>query len=271
MRKHCPTLAGSLSASARVSDADLLKQTLAFYEDAEARVRSCRACSVHRPGQCAEQEYCFERGLVPSWEGSRLRLVPCEQWPEYTLRQSLAKSGVPARLVGLTVNRLRNNQAASRPLWEWISDASGEGGDAWALLHGPDQRVLTHLAIGALRLVKLTLRKGQTREPPTSYTDVRFVATALKELFDRRADSDPLEPAQHYQVAIIDGLQPAGQPRWLRQRLEEMLTDRWRRCLPTLVCTQADLAELRAAYPSVGLAFEQARWISASGITVDDG
>lgn len=264
LERACPRINAGLHPQSRLKPADLTAETLAFWEDAEARLAVCGNCTSDSPGRCAEQTLCFKRGLKPTWQKKQLTLTSCDEWAEHLMLQSLIRSGVDERAAGLAIDDLEGFEEEKTQLKAWLGSAIN-GGDDWLVIRGGEPEQRTHLAVGTLRGLKSELERLGQKEPPLWYADFALLAARLKDFFRYPDEPDPTFEFRNHRIAVLDHLQPGQQPSWLCDSVSSALYQRWRRRLPTLICTAAAEDELGKAYPMVRPALAGASVIDLGG------
>jgi len=226
---------------------EFLGETEAAYLESHRRLMLCARCPPEG-GACAEGESCYRPGRQPRWEERQLATPVCDRWPEYAVRRRLIDSGVPPRQAGAKLREFERRTAALaaalKAAAQWA--ATAPMADAWLVLSGPRGAGKSHLAIGACRAVKQAAPRRQL-----AYALVPDLIRKLKESFDDRS-LEPLSALMSAPIAVLDGLDPRGEPEWFRREMEAVIRERFAQRRSTLITTLRNVQEIANAYPSLG-------------------
>lgn len=228
-----------------LSEQQLLRQTRAYYEDAEERARTCYLrCRPVEGGGCANQSLCLSPGQQPFWDDEREQMVTreCDRWPEYTLRQSLINAGVDERSASLKLGDASGLKGIGKVVGAFMKGAL-RGDDGWLVVRARSDWVGKVIAVGVLRNIRME------SDRPLWYVDCDLLSSALKQFFADSQGDDPLDRPQRYQLVTFNNLNPSEHEAWLCRRLGETLSTRWSSRLGTLIVTRSSIKQLRAAYP----------------------
>jgi DNA replication protein DnaC len=265
LKRTLPTLTTSRCPT-EFAEADLLAQTIAYYEDGSARLRLCKRCP-EEGGACAGLEGAIGPGREPCFEDGRLTSRECERWSGWQSRAQLrrycgvspridscrfanfgkrAGHGAALQMVLALWERLTNQTVAKHAMQYAALAKSGN----WLLLSGAHREAKTHLGVA---LIANAFESGLGR---CRYMNVEDLVPLIKESWSDKEADDPLRFVRDVHVLTLDGLYaPSGKQGWLRDTLGAALRHRREQCRPTLLISQQSAEAIAKGLPAVaGLA-----------------
>jgi hypothetical protein len=200
-------------------------------------------------------------GQFPVWQGDRVVPVRCGRYHEWRLCQRLAVSNVPERYRAAILGPPDEAHPLLRG-WrtdaEWqcnafdavagFCEALGAGELPWLVLHGAHGTGKTHLVCALLRSLPLTLPRLRFW-----YSDLNELRVAMKSYQFDSSDEDPMERLRVTDMLVLDNVDTVklSKEAMLKERVEDLLYQRWNRGRATLLTSHGTLADLVHAFPSI--------------------
>jgi len=248
LRERHPLLAAGCPAG--WTEPALVAETAGWYADSEARLALCAVCPP-AGGACDRATSLLRPGQLPVWQGDRVVAGRCERYREWRLCQRLAVSDVPERYRGARLSAFRTDTPAQQEAFDAIGgffEALQGTGEPWLVLSGPHASGKTHLACGMLRGLPRTMPRKRFW-----YSDLNELRVAMKGYKFDSDDEDPTERLRTTDVLVLDNLDTGklAKEAWLKERVEDVLYQRWNRQRATLITTHGTLADLVAAFTTI--------------------
>lgn len=249
----------------------LLAETVAWYEDAEARLSLCATCPA-TGGACHGSSSLFKQGQLPVWRAYRVERSRCERYREWRLRERLAISNVPDRYRGCTLVESERDHGCrltvfkcKTPAMLATAAAIGEfhremrsGGEPWLVVSGPANTGKTHLGCAVLRTIPIVLPRKHFW-----YSDMNELRFQMKAFNFASGGDDPMARLRDTEVLVFDNLDIArlAKDAWLMDRVEGVLYERWNRRRATLITTHGTFGDIVVAFPGI-TTLREAPWCS---------
>jgi DNA replication protein DnaC len=242
-----------------LSETSLVGETVAWYEDAEERLRLCAVCPTGG-GACHGSLTLFKQGQLPVWQGEAVKAAPCKRYREWRLRERLAISNVPERYRGCTLKDFKvttpQQHAAHDAVVQFMEELLA-GGEPWLVLSGPhlerDKHDYpgcgkTHLGCAVLRSVPLTMPRKHFW-----YADMNELRIEMKGFNFDSGETDPLDRLRTTELLVLDNMeaQRLKKETWLKERVEDVLYQRWNRRRATLITTHETFDDLARSLPGI--------------------
>ena len=250
-------------------------ETLGGWRMAEARLRQCAICPA-QGGTCEDAfgdtgpegkrvvirpELATEPSTAERPQGSPMVFEPCDKWQVFRYRAAAARSGIPERMLGDTMEYFsaldRHEQASvatehSKERWsdlrKWIEAARASDPPSFVLTGGSSPtRTALAVAVAKMLVGKYTNKRG------VYYTFGPRLAAELRDHFDQEeALRDPLGPMARCEAAtvlVFDFCDPAPKTRepwapWFREKVDLMIWKRLGANKPTILVSPKSLEEL---------------------------
>src|SRR5258706_750744 len=256
IRVHVPLLGAGSPLG--LTESDLLAETTGWYRDSEERLALCFGQCPPGGGACARAVSLLAPGEGPVWKENRLVRVECARYREWRLSERLGVSNVPERYRSVKLSDFivdRHEWVAHRQQQQESFDAVvsffeslRRGTEPWLVLAGPHHSGKTHLACAMLR--------GIPRKLPRKrfwYADMYELRIASKSFQYESGAPDPMDRLPDTDLLVIDNLDSGKLTKeaHLRERIEEVLHQRWNRRRATMITTHGCLADLVEIFPSV--------------------
>lgn len=256
-----------------LSETALVQQTVAWYEDAEERLGLCARCPPGG-GSCHGSRTLFKQGQLAKWQGEAVKAESCALYREWRLRQRLAISNIPERYRGCKLADFhtapdtetdpdkrhpwpRTTPKGAFEAYESLAvfaKALLDGAEPWLVISGPQNGVgKTHLVCAVLRGVPATLPRKHFW-----YADMNELRIEMKGFNFNSGEDDPLERLRTTELLVVDNLEPSrlAKEAWLKERIEDVLYQRWNRRRATLITTHEPRESLLAAFPGITTLYE---------------
>jgi len=248
LRLRYPLLAASCPSD--WSDTALVAEAADWYSECEARLALCTGCPP-AGAACASVTSLVRPGQLPVWQGDRVAVARCKRYREWKLGQRLGLSDVPERYRGSTLGAFlvkTEPQKTSLAAVVAFFGALRAGFAPWLVLSGPRASGKTHLACAMLRSVPRTM-------PGTRfwYCDMNELRVAMKGYKFDSDEEDPTDILRTTEVLVLDNLDTGklAKEAWLKERVEDVLYQRWNRQRATLVTTHGALDDLVEAFSTI--------------------
>jgi DNA replication protein DnaC len=225
-------------------------ETTDWYSDCEARLGMCAVCPP-AGAACARATSILPPGQLPVWQGDRVVGARCERYREWRLCQRLAVSDVPERYRSATLSAFNTETDAQQTAFDAVAGffaAVRAGTDPWLVLCGPRASGKTHLACAVLRSLPRTMPQKRFW-----YSDMNELRVAMKGYKFDSDDEDPTDRLRSTDVLVFDNLDTGklAKEAWLKERVEDVLYQRWNRQRATLITTHGTLDDLVEAFSTV--------------------
>lgn len=232
------------------SEDALVGQTVAWYEDCEDRLVTCARCPPSG-GACDRERTLLKPGQLPVWQGNEIVAAPCERYREWRLSQRLAVSNIPERYRGCTIGAFRTENPAEQYTLDAVVaffESLQRGGEPWLIVSGPPAKGKTHLACAMLRSVPRALPRKHFW-----YSDMNELRIAMKNYNFKSDDESPMDRLNDTELLVVDNLEPSrlSKEQVLKERVEDVLYQRWNRRRATLITTHGTKDEILATFPSI--------------------
>lgn len=246
LQKELPLVGAA--APPDLTDSELLAETRAWYDGAEARFRLCARCPAEG-GACAEDDTAVRVGLRPEWNGRRLIGKACDRFAEYRTRLRLEKSGVSLRYLDSRFEKFDRHVTAEK-LDQFLAFADrARSRGAWLVVTGPPRSGKTRLGVATMRFII-----DRTPRLLLWYTDFVTIRSRLKQRYDDdEPTGDIFENARRSDVLVFDNLDPTrhvDEP-WHLERVEAILRDRWLSGAATMVLTHDARSDFDRAWKTI--------------------
>lgn len=258
VREKFPRLAHGCPPA--LSEEGLVGQTVAFYEDADARLGLCARCPP-AGAACDGVESIFRPGQLPVWQGERVVRARCEKYRDWRLDQRLGVSNVPERYLRATfknfVRKTPAQETAFVAMCGFYNDLVA-GREPWLVVSGPYQidsqtgfptgTGKTHLGCAVLHSVPRVLPRKRF-----FYSDLNGLRMELKGRRFSSEEEDPMDRLRSTDLLVFDNVDVSRlwQEGWLKERVEGVLYERWNRRRATLIMTHDEPRHIIAAFPSI--------------------
>lgn len=243
----------------------LVAQTVAWYEDSEKRLTTCAVCPP-AGGACDRERMLLKPGQLPVWQGESVVAAPCERYREWRLGQRLAVSNVPERYWSSKLSRFgiatadhekayvsgrefrTVAQQAAYDAVEAFIDGVRTGSEPWLVIQGPQATGKTYLCCSVLR--------GVPRMMPRKhfwYSDLNELRIQMKNYNFDSHDESPMDRLTDTELLVLDNLEATrlSKEQWLKERVEDVLYQRWNRRRATLITTHGTKEEILVTFPSI--------------------
>ena len=232
------------------SEDSLVAQTVAWYEDSEARLVTCEKCPP-AGGACDRERMLLKPGRLPVWHGDRIVAESCKKYREWRLGERLAVSNVPERYRGCTIdgfNVSSDAQQLTRNAVVAFFEALQAGGEPWLIVSGPGAKGKTHLVCATLRSVPRAMPRKHFW-----YSDMNELRMQMKNYNFDSKDESPMDRLVETEFLVLDNLEASrlSKEAWLKERVEDVIYQRWNRRRATLITTHGTKDEIIAAFPGV--------------------
>lgn len=231
------------------SEDALVAQTVAWYEDSEARMTTCARCPPSG-GACARDQMLLKPGQLPVWQGEQVVAAPCERYREWRLSERLAVSNVPERYRGCTIGGFKVSSPAQQYTLEAVVAffESLQGSEPWLIVAGPPATGKTHLACATLRSVPRTMPRKHFW-----YSDLNELRMEMKNYNFESREESPMDRLTETALLVFDNLDVTrlSKESWLKERVEDVLYQRWNRRRATLITTHETKDAIVATFPSI--------------------
>lgn len=225
--------------------------TVAWYEDAETRITLCDRCPPHGAACEGVGASCFPAGRLPVWKDAKIESTRCERYVEFKVRERLGVAGVPPlyqdRTFATWEYRTAAAEAAESTVVSLITEIQTTGA-GWLVISGPRASGKTHLSSALLR--NLVRKAPGVR---LCYRSLPSFRMTLKEWKFKSDEPDPMLPLRRAGVLVFDDVDPeyAGPELWLKERIEDVLRERWLAMRPTVLTTHGTLSLLARTFPTL--------------------
>lgn len=241
------------------SEDALVAQTIAWYEDSEARLTTCATCPPSG-GACDRERMLLKPGRLPVWQDERIVARPCERYREWRLCVRLAVSNVPERYRSCTIyanpsdgsGGFRVGNLAQQYTLDAVVgffNALQVGGQPWLIISGPGSKSgKTHLACATLRNVPRAMPRKHFW-----YADMNELRMQMKNYNFESQEANPMDRLFETELLVIDNLDAIrlSKEAWLKERVEDVLYQRWNRRRATLITTHETKEAIVATFASV--------------------
>jgi DNA replication protein DnaC len=240
-----------------LTEAALLAETTGWYTDGEARLGLCAVCPPDG-GACAREVSLLAPGEKPEWKDQRLVATRCSRFAEWRLSERLGVSNVPeryrsAKMSEFVVDRQdwithqRQQQAGFNAVASFF-EALQAGSEPWLVLCGPSNSGKTHLACAMLRGVPKKLPRKRFW-----YADMNELRMAVKAFQYDSGEEDPIRRLRVTELLVLENLDASrlAKEAYVRDRIEEVLYQRWNRRRATMITTHGRAADLAEMFPAI--------------------
>jgi DNA replication protein DnaC len=248
LRERYPLLAASCPAG--WTEAALVAEATDWYAECEQRLALCAGCPP-TGAACSQVISLVRPGQLPVWQGERVVAARCERYREWRLGQRLGLADVPERYRSARLSAFTTESDAQQAAFDAVGDffeAVQGGGDPWLVLCGPHASGKTHLACAMLRGVPRTMPRKRFW-----YSDMNELRVAMKGYKFDSDDEDPTDRLRRTDLLVLDNLDTGklAKEAWLKERIEDVLYQRWNRQRATLITTHRSLADLVGTFTTI--------------------
>lgn len=228
----------------------LLGETVAWYEDADARLALCARCPPGG-GACHGSATLFKQGQLPVWRDQSVKRARCARYREWALGQRLSVSNVPERFRGCTLTGFRNetpSQIATAAAVADFQESLRAGHNPWLVISGGPGTGKTHLGCALLRIIPQLLPRKHFW-----YCDMNELRIEMKGFNFASGEDDPMDNLRDTELLVFDNLDlwRIAKESWLMERVEDVLYQRWNRRRATLITTHGTFGDIVGAYPGI--------------------
>jgi DNA replication protein DnaC len=233
-----------------LTEAALVAETVAWYEDAEARLALCATCPP-TGASCHGSSSLFKQGQLPVWRGARVERDRCPRYREWRLCQRLAVSNVPERYRACTIKGFKiktDPQVTAVAAVAAFYESVVSGSSPWLVLDGPGGAGKTHLGCAVLRSIPSALPRTHFW-----YSDMNELRIQMKGYNFDSGEADPMDRLRDTEVLVFDNLdiKRLMKDAWLVERVESVLYQRWNRRRATLITTHGTFGDIVVAFPGI--------------------
>jgi DNA replication protein DnaC len=234
------------------SEEALVAQTVAWYEDCEARLVTCAKCPP-AGAACARERMLLKPGQLPVWQGDRIITAPCERYRKWRLSERLAVSNVPERYRGCTIDGFHVKTDAQQLVRNAVVaffESLQAGEEPWLILSGPVAEGKTHLACAMLRSVPRAMPRKHFW-----YSDMNELRMQMKNYNFESREESPMDRLIATEVLVLDNMDATRlrlpKDLWLKERVEDVLYQRWNRKRATLITTHETKEAIVGTFPAI--------------------